>query len=106
MIKIKIWKITNPHATCTQIWLDNKQKQNLRRIKSRNTDNCSITSNEVFAAVIELWLTISTLIALIYKRKQPGTERDLYDVLFLHMGDIAFLDITIGCIVCVSANPP
>jgi len=51
-------------------------------IKSRNIEYCSITSNEVFAVAIEFWLTISTLIALIYKRKQrnSGTERDLYDV--------------------------
>ena len=42
----------------------------------------------------------------LYKRKQRGTERDLYDVLFLHMSGIAFLDINIGCIVCVSAKPP
>ena len=69
------------HARKFDYW-DNKQKQNLCRIKSRNIDNCSITSNEVFAAAIEFWLTISTLIALICKRKprNSGTERDLYGV--------------------------
>ena len=76
------------YATCTQIWLHNKQKQNLRRIKSRHIDNCSITSKEVFAGAIEFWLTISTLIALIYERKQrnSGTERHLCDV-FCGLGD-------------------
>ena len=31
-LKKKIWKITKPYTCCTQIWLDNKQKHDLRRI--------------------------------------------------------------------------